>query len=303
MAGAVSASSDEEGAGYIRSTIEAFQQSDIRFQRGITNAPFPPIAFLSATTYGDVEVSTTDGQELEYNVDRYSQMAGIPFLLGKRDALLVGEYVSWSRFDVSAGASEEFDVTSIGLPVGWFRQVNPDWQAAAFVMPLGHDSSLEGSGWTWQYLGGAFTRYVQNEQLWWAFGFYADVGFGDDFYIPYIGASWAIDERWTLSAMMPWPAIIYAPNRRWMLRLGAAPSGASWSLDLDRDDVAVNFDAWDLGLDVEYRVAGNVWLGARTGVGGLRGLRLEGSAVEEPDVDFSANYFLNVTLNYRPALD
>lgn len=29
-----------------------------------------------------------------------------------------------------------------------------------------------------QYLGGTFARYVQHDRLWWAFGFYADVGPG-----------------------------------------------------------------------------------------------------------------------------
>mgnify|MGYP000034161134 CR=1 FL=1 len=83
---------------------------------------------------------------------------------------------------------------------------------------------------------------------------------------------------------------------------GAAPSGAAWSLDLDNSEVAVDLDAWDFGLGLEHRFAGNLWLGARAGVGGLRGLRLQDSKVEEPELDFSSNYFLGLTLNYRPAV-
>ncbi len=158
----------------------------------------------------------------------------------------------------------------------------------------------QNSDWDWQYLGGAFSRYVQDETLWWAFGFYFDVGSGDDTYIPYIGASWSINERWTLSAVMPWPAIIYSPSPDWMLRLGAAPSGASWSLELEGKNVGVNLDAWDFGLTGEYRFAGNFWLGAEAGVGGLRGLRLDDGNLEEPDVEFSSNAYLRFSVKFRP---
>lgn len=293
---------DGDKPGFVQRTVNAFEQSEIVFQRSISNTPFPPLAFLNVATYSDVEVESRDGRSLTYDVDRLSQMAAVPFLVSERDALIVGEYVSWTRFNLDVDGRSKVDVSSIGLPLGWFRQVNPDWQAAAFVMPLGHDADLPRSDWAWQYLGGAFARYVQDERLWWAFGFYFDLGAGEDFYIPYLGASWAINERWTLSAVMPWPALVYAPNERWMVRLGASPSGASWSLDLDNSEVGVNLDAWDVGLGIEHRFAGNLWLGARAGVGGLRGLRLENSKVEEPDIDISSNFFLGLTLNYRPAV-
>ena len=292
---------EEPPGGFVQRTINGFEDSDFEFQRSISNAPFPPLAFVGGSSYGDVEVESPDGLELTYDVQRFSSMAAIPFLLGKRDALVAGAYVSLSEFDVKGDDLNDISVASIGLPIGWMRQQNPDWQLAAFVMPLGHDSDLENSDWTWQYLGGAFARYVSSETLWWAFGAYADVGSGENFYIPYLGASWAINERWTLSAIMPWPAVVYAPNRNIMFRLGASPSGASWSLDVEEGKVGVNLDAWDLGLGAEYRVFGNFWLGADAGIGGLRGLRLVNSGVEEPDLDFSSNGFVKLSFNFRPA--
>lgn len=294
--------SGDDQPGFLQRSILAFEQSDFEFQRSISNVPFAPLAFLTATSYTDVEVEASDGRSLTYDVDRISQMATIPILLGKRDALLVGEYVSRSRFHLDLEGASDFDVVSVGLPLGWFRQVNTDWQAAAFVMPLGNNSDRPGSDWSWQYLGGVFGRYIQNEQLWWAFGFYADVGSGDDFYIPYLGASWAINERWTLSAVMPWPALIYAPNDRWMFRLGATTSGASWNLDVESGAASVNLDAWDFGLSAEHRVWRNIWAGARAGASGLRGLRLQDSEVEEMDLDLSSNFYFGLTLNFRPAM-
>ena len=290
----------DEEPGFAEQAAARFEASDFEFQRSISNAPFPPLAFLSVAAYGNVEARASDGRSTEYDVDRISQMAVAPFLLGKRDAVLVGEYLSVTEFNIDSDESDDVRVSSVGLPVGWMRQANPDWQLAAFVMPLGHKSDLKNSNWDWQYLGGAFSRYVQNETLWWAFGLYFDVGSGDDTYIPYLGASWAINERWTLSAVMPWPAVIYSPSRDWMLRLGAAPSGASWSLELEDKNVGVNLDAWDFGLTGEYRLAGNLWLGAEMGFGGLRGLRQDDGNVEEPDVEFSSNGYLRVSVKFRP---
>lgn len=292
---------DDQG-GFVQRTINQFEQSDFEFQRSISNAPFPPLGFLSGTSYSNVEVDAPDGGQLEYDVDRISQMAAVPFILGQKDALIVGQYLSRTEFDLNSQEYDDIGVTSIGLPLGWMRQHSPDWQLAAFVMPLAHESNLDNSSWDWQYLGGAFARYIQNDQLWWAFGVYADVGPGDNVYIPYLGASWAINEHWTLSAVMPWPALIYAPGPSWMVRLGASPSGASWSMDLEREKVGVNLDAWDFGLGAEYRAAGNFWVGAEAGVGGLRGLHLVDSNVEEPDLEFSNNGYLRLTFKYRPAL-
>lgn len=289
-------------AGLVQRSIRGFQDSDFEFQRSISNVPFPPIAFMSATAYGDVEVELADGSRVEYDVKRASAMAGVPFLLDSRNALVGGLYLSRSRFSVDDERIDDFDVTSVGLPVGWIRQQNPDWQLAAFAMPLGHKSELGKSDWNWQYLGGAFARYIQTDRLWWAFGFYADVGAGDDFYIPYVGASWSINERWTLSAVMPWPSIIYAPSPNWLLRFGATPSGASWRLDTGSGDVGVDLNAWDFGFSGEIRLAGNLWLSARVGVSGLQGLVIEGSSIEEPETDLDSAGYVGMALNFRPAI-
>jgi hypothetical protein len=293
----------DDGGGFIQDTIRGFQQSDFEFQRSISNAPFPPIAFLSASTYSEVEFERPGGGKGSYDLDRVSAMAAVPALLGKRDALFAGAYLSQAEFGLSGARQDDFRVRTVGIPLAWIRQQNPDWQYAAFVMPLGHEADLPGSDWNWQYMGGAFARYVQRDNLWWAFGLYADIQPDDEFYIPYLGASWSINERWTLSAVMPWPAVIYAPGPGLMFRLGASPSGASWSFDPgEGGETAVNLDSWDFGISMQIRVYANIWLGAKAGVGGLRGLRLDEDGVEEPDWDLDANGFVGLEVNYRPGL-
>jgi hypothetical protein len=289
-------------AGFAEDTARRFQASDIEFQRGRSLVPFLPLASASASNYSDTEVETADGSDLEYDLRSLSQYALVPLLVSQRDALFVGEFLSYSEFDVSRGPVEDFDVSSIGLPLGWLRQVNRDWQAGGFVMPMAHNSSLDNADWSHQVMGGAFGRYIASDSLWWAFGVYVDIAPEEDYYIPYVGASWSINQHWTLSAVMPWPALLYAPNGDWLFSLGASPSGASWNIASGRDDVAVNYDAWDLDLRAERRLAGGVWIGARAGIGGLRGVRLSDGDFAWPDVDVGSSGFVAVDLNFRPQL-
>ncbi|TXS92807.1 hypothetical protein FV139_12615 [Parahaliea maris] len=292
--------------GLVDRVVEDFQQSEFVFQRSGSLVPFPPVATIGGSQYGSAEVSRSDrGEAIEYDLSTISQAAGIPWLVTERDAVIVGEYLSWSKFDLKNGPRDSFNVATVGLPVGWLRQVNPRWQTAAFVMPMGHKASLPDADWSWQVLGGAFARYVQTDRLWWAFGVYADIAPGEDFFVPYLGASLSLNNHWTLSAVMPWPAILYAPDDNWLFRFGVTPSGASWSAAPSgtSDDVAMNLDAWDLGLTAERRLLKNVYLGLEAGVGGFRGFRVnDNSSFEDIEVDAGSSPFVRLQLKLRPGL-
>ncbi|MEM0954043.1 MAG: hypothetical protein AAGI24_07870 [Pseudomonadota bacterium] len=294
------ASAQDDDPGFAARLTQKFLDSDIDFQRARSNVPFLPLATLTARHYGNTEVELSSGFELEYDLSTISQYAVLPILISQRDALFVGEYLSYSDFKVDAPGVEDFDVGTVGLPVGWLHQATPDWQLGGFVMPLAHRSSLEGSDWNMQYMGGAFGRYIQADNLWWLYGIYADYSPDDDFVIPYVGASWSINERWTLSAVLPWPAILYSPDGNWVYRFGLSPSGASWNISTSDGDVGVNYDAWDLGFTVERRIAGNIFLGARAGTGGLRGVRFDGSGFDAPDFDVGSSAFFGIDLSFRP---
>ena len=288
-------------ADFMADTARRFEESEIEFQRSGSLVPFMPLASLSVSAYSDTEVEISDGTNVEYDLNSFGQYAVLPVLVSPRDAIFVGEYLSHSDFDVSSDGFGSFHVDSVGLPLGWLRQAREDWQLGGFVMPLAHKSNLEDGNWSHQIMGGAFTRYIASDRLWWLFGLYVDLAPEENSYIPYVGASWSINDHWTLSAVMPWPSLLYAPNRDWLVSLGASPSGASWNVSSGRDDVAVNYDAWDLDLRVERRVSGNLWLGARAGIGGLRGVRLTGGDFEWPDVDVGSSGFFAINLNFRPS--
>jgi hypothetical protein len=132
--------------------------------------------------------------------------------------------------------------------------------------------------------------------------FYFDVGPGDDIYLPYLGASWQIDDELTISAILPWPAILYAPDRDTLWRFGAAPSGASWSLNSEQSEISFSLDNWKLGLTAERRISGGLWFAFEAGVAGFRSLRLQDGELRSAKFDIDETAYLHIGINFRPEL-
>lgn len=284
--------------------MDEFRASDFDFQRASSTVPFIPIAFFGMKHYGDQKLEFADqNKTIKFDQSTVSQAAGIPFLMSSRDILALGEYISWTHFDSHSSDVESFEVVSIGFPVGWLRQASPDLQLAGFVFPLGHKSTLDNSSWEWELMAGGFARFIQTERLWWTLGVYVDVGMGDDLILPYAGASWAIDEHWTVSAVFPWPAVLYAPNKNSVFRFGVMPSGSSWSVEnSSQGEMNYNLDAWDLGISYERRLKGNIWGKIEAGVGGLRGLKISNGNWESPDHSISSTPYISIGIDYRPEI-
>ena len=280
--------------------VDQIDKSTIKFGRSQSNAPFIPVAFLNFKTYGSTKGENSDGIEFEYDLDTFSQLAFFPVYIGEEDLIGIGDYISWSTFDFNGSTINDFEVGSFGLPIGWLRQVNPDWQVMAFTMPFGHYSTVDDASWSGQLMSGTFARYVQSDSLWWAFGIYSDLNPVRSYALPYIGGSWMISAEWTFSLILPWPSVLYAPNEDWLFSLGVTPSGASWAIELDDERTYYNLDAWDLGFFVERRIRNYIWLAAKTGVGGLRSLRINGSGIEEIEYDLDSSWFFGLSLNIRP---
>ena len=288
----------------IERAARAFTESDLVFARGFSNAPFLPVAFLGNTHYGDAMVSeegaTPETAGTRYSVNSTSHYGGIPFLLSKRSMAVLGEYVSYSNFTVENG--EDFSVASASLAAGYLYQVNPDWQVIGALLPFYNHSSIGERGKDyWQVMGGAVARYTRNDRLWWLFG----VGFDDsDFgttWLPYVGASLILNERWSISAILPWPQVMYAPSKDWFVSLGAAYSGNSWAVDTGTGKVGLNLSGFDFGFGGGMRLKGPLWLEGTVGVGGLRALTINDGELSGPSIDVSSSPFINFSLTFRPS--
>ncbi len=290
--------------GFVERAARAFTESDLVFARSFSNAPFLPVAFLGSTHYGDATVSeegaTPETAGTRYRVNSTSQYGGIPFLLNKRSMAVLGEYVSYSNFTVDNG--EDFSVASASLAAGYLYQVNPDWQVIGALVPFYNHSSLGERGKDyWQVMGGAVARYTRNDRLWWLFGVvFDDSDFGTSV-LPYVGASLTLNERWSVSAILPWPQVMYAPSKDWFVSLGASYSGNSWAVNSTTGAVGLNLSGFDFGFGAGMRLKGPLWLEGAVGVGGLRALTITDGEVSGPSIDVSSSPFVNISLTFRPS--
>ena len=290
--------------GFIERTARAFTESDLVFARSFSNAPFLPVTFLGGTHYGDATVSeegaTPETAGQKYQVSSTSQYAGVPFLLSKRSMAVLGEYVSYADFSVENG--EDFSVTSASIAAGYLYQVDPDWQVIAALVPFYNHSSFGERGKDyWQVMGGAVGRYTHNERLWWLFGVvFDDSEFGTT-WLPYVSASLTLTERWSVSAILPWPQLMYAPSKDWFVSLGASYSGNSWAVNNATGAVGLNLSGFDFGFGGGMRLKGPLWLEGAVGVGGLRALTITDGDVSGPSIDVSSSPFVNLSLTFRPS--
>ena len=296
------AAASTAAAGPLEDMARRFAESDFVFNRSRNNVPFIPVAWLSATQYNESRFLLASGEASSITFDEtsLSEATFVPFLIGRRDAIVIGQWMSWSQLDLDGGRDKE--VFSVAVPIGWARQTSPQWQVAAFVSPLGHNSP--GDGWYWETMGGVFARWLQSDRLAWLFGFYADVSPREEFYTPYVGITWTVNPEWTLSMVLPWPAVLYAPTPDWLFRFGVAPTDATWSVDFDEHGeprkAQLHFGSWNLGLTAERRVWKYLWLAAEAGVAGFRGFSFAGSDWEGPNTDVGTDLYISVRINFRP---
>jgi hypothetical protein len=282
-----------------------FLDSDFIFSRTQSDVPFVPLAWIDMSSYQDSTYRTPSDEvhDLSFRQTSLSEATLVPVLLGRRDALLIGQWGTWTRlrFDDS---QQDTEVANLAMPLGWARQSSPDWQLAAFVAP---SANYSGGHWYWDYMGGVFARYLGKPKFAWLFGVYAEITPPEAFYVPYVGVTWTIDKHWTLSAVLPWPAVLYSPTPDWLLRLGLAPSSASWIADVPVPGEAprrfrADLTSWDFGLRVEKRTWKNLWVGGEAGVSGFRGFSFSGSQWQEPQGSLGTDPYVVLTATFRPAL-
>lgn len=296
-------SSTSSAKDYVGEMLMKFAQSEIVFQRAESNAPFVPVAFAEYKAYNDTEVVLDNQQTISIDQTTFAQSAVLPILASSKDIVFIGEWMNNSHIVSDSVGFESFSVTQAALPLGWLRQLDSETQMGGFIAPLGYKASLEGSSWDWQTLGGLFGRHVYSDNIWWAFGAYFDVGGIDDTYLPYLGANWQIDEKWTISAIMPWPAVLFAPSKDTLFRFGASPSGSSWKIDSGSTKINQEISGWDFGIAAEQRIHKGLWFKLEAGLGGLRALRVRDGVIDTPDLKVDASSYIKLGINFRPTMN
>jgi hypothetical protein len=279
--------------------VEDFEASEFEFLRGESNLPHLPFAWLGVTSRGETEVETAE-ESLLFDQVSSSEFLALPVWIGRRDMFLLGEYVSMTRFTPVDREGSGTDVYSTGLGAGWLRQASPDWQYGVIMAPFGSSALDEESSWMWQVFGGAGAIYYGQTDFLWIFAGVMDYTEDESFVFPYVGFSWTMSPEWALNMILPWPSVSYAPTRDLLLNVGAIPSGGTWRLDEDGQDLALSLNGWDVGGGAEYRVWKYGWIYARAGLCGFRGMQVntDGNA-DGPEVDPDSQPFFSAGIDMR----
>jgi hypothetical protein len=279
--------------------IDALMRSDFVFDLDVSNAPTPALASLVVTDYGESRFAgdCVPPSECEYTASQASFGGMLPIWVGRRDMFAAGASVTANRLEQDASGTT---VYGAGFLAAWIRQATPRWQIGAFALPQWHSAVGDGGRDTGQFVGGAVARYRHTARFHTYYGLVWLSGDPDDLFLPYFGLDWYISRQWTLSLLAPWPAVIWAPSENGMVRIGAAPSGASWRFsELGRKRTA-DLSRWKFGVNFEGRVRGALWAGVGVGASGLGRLRISDGEGVDLDTEVEGEPYIELFLRFRP---
>lgn len=278
--------------------VEAVMTSDFVFDRNISNVPFFPIGYLTLSQQNSLDID--EGCELEsceFDYQSMSQGFGLPVWVGEKNMLILGESLQRDRL---SWQGDNIQIDSAGVLLAWMAQPSESWQAGAFVYAyrgLGDDKlAREPKG----SIGGVVVRHRHQARFHSYWGAVRFEEYSNVTIYPYIGFDWYIGEKWSVSAVLPWPTVSYAPNDDQLFKLGALFSGSEWVVDRDGEIITNDFEKWDIGFAYEHRLFSMFWAEIGIGYSGFGKLAIRSDSDIELDINTSDAPFIRLTFNIRP---
>jgi hypothetical protein len=303
MAGETRADTDTNS--WLNSTMLKLDAMDFDFSRSDSDVPFQPVLSLGYKVYGESEFHRSEGDldvSGSFRTRSSYAFAMTPLYIGQRGFAIAVPYIGYTRFHFTEGDAGDESVTSVYLPLGAIWQTESGNQWGVFAMPSTY-SPLRGDGdWAWSGMGGILGRHFSSERLVWYYGLVYDYGFSDGYFLPYAGFTYTYDPSWTISMIAPWPGINYAPNDHFFVRLGVAPSGASWAVEKHGDDeqAITSFGGWDLGVWANWRLTKAMWFAVGSGISGLRSLEIDTDGDASFDQETDNEPWVSISFSIRP---
>ena len=279
--------------------LDAIMRSDFIFDRTVSNVPFFPLGFLDYSNQNSLEVAdgceTASGCEFRYQ--NVSQALALPVWVGQKHMFLLGETLEMDRF---TRGNETITVNSGGLLGAWAMQPNKQWQVGAFLYGyrnIGNDKYSNLSSGTYS---GAVARYRHSPHFHSYLGLVRFNNARQTLLFPYLGFDWYLDTRWSISAIMPWPTLNYAPSTSTLIRFGALYSSSNWASGDDANVDMVSFGQWDFGLSYEQKLYKTWWGALTVGQSGFGKLVLESDGSPDFESDIDSSPFVKLSINFRP---
>ena len=256
--------------------LDGLKASEFRFARSGSEVPFLPAGWLTHQYYPDAsfEANLEILPDAEVQENATSLGAFMPLSVQSRDMVLVGVDLSLDRIKVQSGPFRDQDVVRLTPVAAWMRQVNRNNLVAAFAAPIFSKEVRSGGEWGTGGYAGVVGLHWRSDTMQWVYGAVYENSFGRDRFYPYLGLQWNPHPRLSVSLVIPWPTITYAPGEDWILQMGISPGGSSWVSRQDRYEVTESFGSWNLAAGLGRRLYGHFWLVGSAGLAGLRAWQL-----------------------------
>ncbi len=290
---------NSQAYGFGEILLDKILRSDFIYDRGITSLPFIPIGYLSATHQDTLTLEPCPRMEqgCEYQYQSISQGAGIPVWVGEKHMLIVGETLNVDVFDADG---DSLTINTGGLMAAWVSQHSESWQSGAFVYHYQNlDSELRSDDTRGTYAG-MVGRYRHSPTFHSYWGAVVANTVGESVFYPYFGFDWYINNRWAITAVMPWPSISYSLNETQLLRVGALVSEVSWAAKQDNSFYTQEFSQMSLGFSFEQKISRLLWAEFSAGYTGLGTLQIDTEAESKLSTDIGNQPFIKLALNVRP---
>lgn len=277
--------------------LNAIIRSDFIFDRGVSNVPFFPLAWLSTDVQRDLNVSQCQSGTCELDSTAFSQGFGMPVYVGQKDIWILGETVNHDRYEFE---DQSYSITTLGGVLAWVSQPTPKWQIGAGVYAYQGIDTSEDIEKDLQSIFAFAGRYRHSPEL---HSYYALIrwkDFNGVRYYPYLGLDWYPNKQWAVSVVFPWPTVSYAPDTNVVYRFGAVESGNSFQLQRGQDSLSSGFNQWHLGFSIEKRLYENLWGSLSLGTSILDSMYINENGGTELNIDIERAPFIRLSFNYRP---
>jgi len=278
--------------------LDAVMRSDFVFDRNLSNVPFFPLGYVVGTYQDSLTLSECHQPECDVNYASLSEGAGLPVWVGQKNMLILGQSLEFDRLKSESGNVN--DVNTVGALAAWISQPSTKIQAGGFYYYYTGFDITDGGTHPRGNMSGAVVRIRHRPTFHSYWGVIRlDDQMSVDFY-PYAGFDWYIGQKWSVSMVLPWPSIGYAPDPNTLYKIGALYSGSDWLIQGEEEVQLRSISKIDAGFSYEKRIHGMIWGEIGMGLSGFGRFTIKSNAEVEYKNDIDSSPFVKISLNLRP---
>ncbi len=261
-------------------------------------SPHEPLvqAGIAYTFRGDAELEHSDGTQ----VDLLEFDFWFPFYTGAKGAyrFFAGMRSNSRYFDFNGPYYASIDVYSLQIPLTMMWQANGRSVFQLTLAPGIFSDFNDVSGDDFNVPGGIYYNYELGPKQFLVIGAAYGQAFGEDQVYPVGGLKWTASDKLHVNLMFPNPSATWRWTPDLLLYLFVEPGGNEWNVELfDGQDADFEFESWQTGAGLEFRLGQHLWIGLSGGAEIGRHIKLD--LYDAVDADLEDTWFIRAGLSFR----